>query len=103
MKYLIVFTLMLFFIVPASVQAKNSSNTFRGRLIFVNNNLVEVKSGKREAAFYWKEGSIVLDKNGEVPKNNLRICQVVKVEYTTVGKRMEIVKIYIVNESNCYK
>lgn len=98
-------SLIIIFILSFSTGlfSNNVEKSIRGRLIYVHNDYIEIKQGKSEFILYWGEGSTVVKSGSEMTRNDLYVCQIVKVDYKENQGRLEIIKVNIVRESDCLK
>ena len=74
-----------------------------GKLIYIQNDHIEIKKGDKEFIFYWVEGSTVVKGAAEMARNDLYVCQMVRVTYKEIQGRLEVTKVNIFKESNCLK
>lgn len=82
----------------------NAAETILGRVIFLNNEVIEIKKGKTEITLNLKDGTIFVNKAGEEKNIDIiRLCQNVKAFYTKEGDKNILQKIIVLKESNCIK
>jgi hypothetical protein len=79
--------------------AKGAS--FKGRVIYINKDYIEVKYGKTEKLFYVNDKSVFKKGETNVTFADIKPCQVVKVVYTVANKTMYITTCEIIKESDC--
>ena len=104
MKRVIPFMLSVLFAFPALSDTKDIKQmSFKGRVINVAADYVEIKKKNIEHVFYITSKSVIIMAGAEKKAGDLMICQSVKVEYRVVKKRKEIVKLEIIKESDCLK
>ncbi len=83
---------------------KSKDKSFRGRVIYLSNDYVEVKRGKTELLIYFTDSTVFVSKEGnEKDKEIIKICQVVKAQYSKETEKNILNKIIVIKESNCIK
>jgi hypothetical protein len=88
----------------SEVEKSQAAETFRGRVIFLNSGQIEIKNGKAEITFNFKDSTIFVSKTGEEKnKDILALCQTVKAFYILEGDKNLLQKIIVQKESNCIK
>jgi hypothetical protein len=103
MKKFILFTLILAFYNVNSLEAKSGQKVFKGRVISVSSESVEIKRGKYEKILFFDESTKVLKNNAEASKSDIEVCQLVKAYFSVEGKKYTLTKIEIMKESDCVK
>ena len=89
-------------ILPAAKQIKDKS--FKGRVIFVSNDYIEVKRGRAELIVHFTDKTIFVAKDGsEKNKEIIEICQVVKALYNKEQNKNILSKVIVLKESDCIK
>ena len=80
------------------------TETVQGRVIFLNNESIEIKKGSTEITLYFKDGAIFVNKAGEEKTIEIiKLCQNVKALYTREGDNNILQKIIVLKDSNCIK
>jgi len=80
------------------------TETVQGRVIFLNNESIEIKKGSTEITLYFKDGAIFVNKTGEEKTIEIiKLCQNVKALYTREGDKNILQKIIVLKDSNCIK
>ena len=93
--------LSLLALLPAE---KTSDKTFKGRVIFLTDNFIELKRGEIETILYLSENTEFISKDGTGGgKNIIEICQVAKAFYQIEGGKNILNKIVVIKESDCIK
>lgn len=88
---------------PGEIEQQSGYN-FRGRIIYIDDNLIEVKKGKTELLFYFQDDTVCVSADGETGgKEILENCQNVRVIYTVKNADNILLKVIVLKESNCYK
>jgi hypothetical protein len=86
------------------VKETAASETILGRVIFVNNDSVEIKKGRMEITLIIAEGTVFVNTAGEEKNGDIiKLCQNVKASYTKEGDKKILRKITVIKESNCVK
>lgn len=77
--------------------------TFKGRVIFLSDDYIEVKRGRIEVLLYYSDKTKFVKLDGtENGKNIIKICQYVRARYTK-DKKNKLDEIVILKESDCIK
>lgn len=99
-------------IIPAenkAVQAQvkksvKAGGEFRGRLIYIDKNSMEIKRGRAEIKIYFSDNSVYMPKSGAGQgRDILELCQTVRAIYRKEGGRNILKKIIVLREGNCFK
>ncbi len=87
-----------------SAEKKSPAETFSGRVIFLDNNSIEIKKGRTEITLNFNDDTVFVDKSGEEKNIDIiKLCQNVKAVYTKEGDKNILQKIKVIKESNCEK
>ena len=87
-----------------AVKKLPAAETFTGRVIFLNNEAIEIKKGGTEITLNFKDGTIFVNMAGEEKNIDIiKLCQNVKAFYTKEGNKNILQKIIVIKESNCVK
>ena len=72
-------SIIIIFIVSFSsdLLSSGAEKTVSGRLIYIHNDYIEIKKGKKEFILYWGEGSTVVKGETQLTRSDLYVCQVV--------------------------
>jgi len=98
-KYFIFFFIVVFLFSAGWV--KTAEKAFKGRVIAVLDDLIEVKKDRTTVKFFWSDKSEIYFKDKKQEKSLIEICQYVVVRYSAQNKRNEIIRIDIFKESDC--
>ncbi len=78
-----------------------TAGEFTGRVIYIKDNLIEVKKKSREMTFNLTAETAVTRKGEKAEQQDIAVCQVVRVTYKGKGKHRTATGIDIVRESDC--
>lgn len=85
-------------------EKKGKNPSFKGRVILVNENYIEVKLGAKQNIFYFSDDSVYKNRAGEeLKKTDIIICQVVELSYHVSGGKRLISTISVLKESDCVR
>ena len=100
------FTILIFFISSYGQFSlcKDKDKIFRGRVIYITDDYIEIKRGKTEKIIYFTDKTRFIKRNKtEDGRDIIEICQVVKAHYMLESNKNILNKIHILKESNCYR
>ena len=93
-------------VLTSSIQflaGKANNKVFRGRVIFICEEYMEIKRSGTEIKLYFTDETQFIKKDTTTGvKEIIEVCQVVKVYYTANKKNFAI-KAIIIKESDCFK
>ncbi|MBN2160407.1 MAG: hypothetical protein JW807_13520 [Spirochaetes bacterium] len=79
----------------------SAAKEFRGLVISVSGDSIEVKKGSEEMTLYWAEGTKVTIDGAEADRGSVAVCQKVTARYDVKDGRKELVSLSITRESYC--
>ena len=101
---IIIIIILYFFTSVVYNNAKEKQNRFNGKVIYLSDNLVELKKGNAEVVFYFSDITMFLDKDGSKGgKDIIEICQFVNANYLVKNRKNVLKRIKIVKDSCCIK
>ncbi len=106
MKKTLFITITAIFLSISILSATKQINdkSFKGRVIFVSNDYIEVKRGRAELIIHYTDNTVFVAKDGsEKDKKIIEICQVVKALYNKEQNKNLLSKIIVLKESDCIK
>ncbi|MDY6969720.1 MAG: hypothetical protein SVR08_13830 [Spirochaetota bacterium] len=82
---------------------KTKEKFFRGRVIYISEEYIEIKRSETEIKLYFTDETLFVEKDAtKGTKEIIELCQVVKVYYTKDKKNI-LKKLIIVKESDCFR
>lgn len=83
-------------------EKKGAYKTYRGRIIHLTDEYVELKWRAGELVFYFTENTRFLSRSGaEKDRSIIRLCQVVRVYYRIEDGKKVLYRIKVLGEGNC--
>lgn len=86
-----------------SAAVSGAAYEFRGLVINIAGDSIEIKKGNKEVTLYWAEGAKVTLGGKEAGRDAVAVCQRVTARYDAKDGRLEIVSLAITGESYCAK
>lgn len=74
---------------------------FKGRVIYVNGEVLEVKKKSKEMTFRLTEETVFIRDGIRTTEDELSLCQTVRVTYKGKGRKAVALKVEILEESDC--
>ena len=74
---------------------------FKGRVIYVGDNVLEVKKKSREMTFRLNDETVIIRDGVRSVPEDLALCQTVRIVYKGKGKARIALKVEILKESDC--
>ncbi len=83
-------------------EKKGANKIYRGRIIHVTDEYIELKWGAGEVVVYFTENTKFLSKSGaEKDRSIIRLCQVVRVYYRIENGKKVLYRIKVIREGSC--
>ncbi len=76
---------------------------FKGTIIFLGNDSIEIKKGKSEVSLQLTQNSKIIYHGKETDRRFLQICQKVIASYVSADGKKELTKLEIVKDSYCIR
>ena len=103
----ILFCVAIISIIAGGAFAGKKEKTYSGRVISADSSLMMVKHGAGEKVFLISADVPVLFspalKKAPDAKGAIEMCQTVRVDYVSEGKKLRAVSVTILKESDCYQ
>ncbi len=99
MKIIVCCSLLLMIGITSVYSSK--ATQFRGIVINVLNDSIEIKKGNKEITLYWSQNAKIFFKGKKAGRQAVEICQKVKAQYEDKNNRKELTKLEILNKSYC--
>lgn len=102
--FIITIALVLLYYSVLSANKDLEVKSFKGRVIYLTDEFVELKRGKTEILIYFTENSRFISKDGtEKSKEIIEVCQLANAYYDKQKMKNILNKIVILKESDCIK